>query len=154
MKKKKVLHENNLRKKEKKQRNEEEKLKLKEGGDITTTTDKSKSIDQIEDTSILAQMYVKNNSRGKRQRIRNRLEALLKDKLQVSSIIKQAQKEIKTIEVISAHKNEYRTEVIEAKNTGLNVKAKQYRKNEKSNQANKDNKQFLNKKRTNNSNNK
>lgn len=147
MKKKKVLHENNLRKKEKRQRNEEEKLKLKEGLDTSNTIDKTKSIDQIEDASILAQMYVKNNSRGKRQRIRNRLEAILKDKLQVNSIIKQAQKEVKTIEIISAHKNEYRSEVIEAKNTGLNVKAKKYRKNEKSNQVDKENKQFLNKKR-------
>lgn len=145
MKKKKVLHENNLRKKEKRQRNEEE--KLKEGLDTSNTIDKTKSIDQIEDASILAQMYVKNNSRGKRQRIRNRLEAILKDKLQVNSIIKQAQKEVKTIEIISAHKNEYRSEVIEAKNTGLNVKAKKYRKNEKSNQVDKENKQFLNKKR-------
>ncbi len=149
MKKKKVLHENNLRKKEKKQRNEEEKLKLKEGDNSSTTNDKSKPINQIEDTSILAQMYVKNNSRGKRQRIRNRLEALLKDKIQVSSVIKQAQKEVKLTEVQSVHKNEYRTEIIEAKNTGLNVKAKKFRKNEKSNQASKENNQFLSKKRMN-----
>merc|ERR1712032_479504 len=85
-KEEKSKEEINKIKKEKKEKREK-KMKMKEnkdGENAENTVDnpdsekkqKGTSVDQIKDVEILADMYRKCNSRGKRQRIRKRVKAL------------------------------------------------------------------------------
>lgn len=136
MRQNKVKHDNNVKKKERKQELNLQKQKESENQHLSLNEKKeATTIDKIEDKSKLCEMYFKNPSRGKKQRIRNRLSALLAKSQ--DEVIKYLQSEkgkyvaFQTETFSTLDNSEYKTKEIDTKNSNLNKKAKKERKEEK-----------------------